>query len=334
MRSYDIAIAGATGAVGKMVLSILEERKFPVKNLSLLASKKSAGESIIFNNKSYPIKMLSSFDFHKAQICFFCTGNEISAQYVPKAAKAGAIVIDKSAYFRYDDKVALIVPEVNATNLLEQINKSTIIANPNCSTIPVVIALKPLYDAVGIKRIEVATYQSVSGSGVQGVEELATQTSALLNLKPIKSKVYPAQIAFNVIPFIDELLENDYTREEMKITWEIQKILNDYKIKINATAVRVPVFYGHSAAVHIETKKKITKDNAIALLKKMPGIKVKLGDRGFTTPIGAAGKDSVYVGRIRESLHIKNGLNFWVTTDNLRKGAALNAIQIAEILIK
>ena len=331
--SFNIAIAGATGIVGATLLSILEERKFPVKNLYLLASHRSTSETREFKGKNYLVEDIATFDFSQTQICFFCTGNDISAEYAPKAAALGNVVIDKSSHFRYDSDVPLIVPEVNE-KALAGFRKKNIIANPNCNTIPVVVALKPIYDAVGISRINIATYQSVSGSGKQAISELAEQTAQLLNGKSAKHKVYPQQIAFNVLPHIDDFQENGYTKEEMKIVWETQKIMGDDTIAINPTAVRVPVFYGHSAAVHIETKKKITAKKAIQLMQKMPGIKVDTGKYPYSTPTkDAAGNDFIYVGRIREDLSFEKGLDMWVVADNLRKGAALNAIQIAECLI-
>ena len=332
--SYNIAIVGATGIVGTTTLSILEERKFPVKKLFLLASKRSAGEIRTFNGNSCVVEDLEHFDFSQTQICFFCIGNDMAAIYAPKAAALGNVVIDKSSYFRYDPEVPLIVPEANEAAIAGYTQKN-IIASPNCSTIPIVVALKPIYDAVGITRMNVATYQSVSGSGKEAVSELAEQTALLLNGKPVKPKVYPQQIAFNVLPHIDEFMDNGYTREEMKIVWETQKIFDDEKIAINPTAVRVPVFYGHSAAVHIETKKKITAKEAEKLLEKAPGIKLLQGKFPYATPVrDAADKDEVYVGRIREDISHKNGLDLWIVCDNLRKGAALNAVQIAELLIK
>ena len=331
--SYNVAVIGATGMVGSMVLSILEERQFPIKKIFLLASHRSVGETCEFNGESYMVESLVNFDFSQTQICFFCTANDISAEYAPKAAAAGNIVIDKSSHFRYDPDVPLIVPEVNE-KALSGFRKKNIIANPNCNTIPIVMAIKPIYDAVGITRINVATYQSVSGSGKDAVTELAEQTGELLNGRPAKAKVYPQQIAFNVLPHIDEFQPNGYTKEEMKIIWETQKIFGDDTIAINPTAVRVPVFFGHSAAVHIETKQKITVKHAIELLDKMPGVKVILGKHPYPTPVhDAAGQDDVFVGRIREDLSHPNGLNMWVVTDNLRKGAALNAVQVVEKLI-
>lgn len=331
--TYNVAIIGATGIVGTTVLSILEERKFPVGKLYLLASKRSVGDALEFKNKSHYVEDLADFDFNQTQICFFCTSNEISAEYAPKAAACGNVVIDKSSNFRYDADIPLIVPEVNEA-ALANFKKKNIIANPNCNTIPVVVALKPIYDAVGMTRMNIATYQSVSGSGKDAVTELAEQTALLLNGKPIKPKIYSQQIAFNVLPHCDELQENGYTREEMKIVWETQKILDDKKIAINPTAVRVPVFFGHSAAVHIETKDKISAKQAMDLLANAPGVKLMTGKHQYPSPVrDAAGKDEVFVGRVREDLSHKKGLSLWVVTDNLRKGAALNAVQIAETLI-
>ncbi|MEO8401338.1 MAG: aspartate-semialdehyde dehydrogenase [Gammaproteobacteria bacterium] len=332
--SYNIAIIGATGIVGSTTLSILEERKFPVNKIFLLASKRSAGDTVDFKGKPYFVEDLAEFDFSQTQICFFCAGNDVSEEYAPKAAALGNVVIDKSSHFRYDDDVPLVVPEVNEA-ALKKFSKKNIIASPNCNTIPVVVALKPIYDAVGIARINIATYQSVSGTGKDAVTELAEQTAQLLNGLPVKPKIYSQQIAFNVLPHCDEMQENGYTREEMKIVWETHKILNDKKIAINATAVRVPVFFGHSAAVHIETKEKITMQQALDLLANAPGIKLATGKHQYPSPVhDAAGKDEVFVGRVREDISHKKGLNLWVVADNLRKGAALNAVQIAEKLIE
>lgn len=333
---YNIAIIGATGIVGSTLLSILEERKFPVGKLYLVASHRSAGEICDFAGKPIMVQDLEHFDFSKTQLSFFCAGNAVSAEYAPKAAALGNIVIDKSSCFRYDADVPLIVPEVNPDHLVAY-KKKNIIASPNCSTTPVAVALKPIHDAVGIARISVATYQSVSGSGKKGVSELAEQTSHLLNGKSVKPTLYSRQIAFNIIPVCDELQENGYTKEEMKIVWEIHKMFNDDSIAITPTAVRVPVFYGHSAAVHVETKEKIQLNKVIALLSKSPGIKLMsgTGKHPYPTPVNeATGHDDVYVGRLREDLFIPNGINLWVVTDNLRKGAALNAVQIAESLIE
>lgn len=331
--SYNVAIIGATGMVGSTILSILEERDFPVNQLYLLASKRSVGEMCDFKDKPYMVENLANFDFTKTQICFFCADNKVSAEYAPKAAAAGNIVLDKSSHFRYDADIPLIVPEVNE-KALSGFRKKNIIANPNCSTIPIVMAIKPIYDEVGITRLNIATYQSVSGSGKDAVTELANQTIELLNGRPAEHRVYPQQIAFNVLPHIDAFQENGYTKEEMKVIWETQKILNDDKIAINPTAVRVPVFFGHSAAVHIETKKKITAKRAVELISAMPGIRVIEGEFPYPTPAhDAAGQDEVFVGRIREDLSHPNGINLWVVADNLRKGAALNAVQVVEKLI-
>lgn len=333
-KKVNVAIIGATGMVGAAALSILEERKFPIDKLYLLASKRSTGEVREFNGKEYRLLDLENFDFSQTQICFFCASNAIAAEYVPKAAGMGNIIIDKSSYFRYHDEVPLIVPEVN-DDALSEFRKKNIIASPNCSTIPIVMAIKPIYDAVGILRMNVATYQSVSGTGKDAVTELVEQTAQLLNGKPITTKIYPQQIAFNVLPHIDDFQENGYTKEEMKIVWETHKIFKDDSIAINPTAVRVPVFYGHSAAVHIETKDKISAEQAVSLLSNAPGMKVVTGKYPYPTPVhDAAGNDLVYVGRIREDISCKKGLNLWIVSDNIRKGAALNAIQIAERLLQ
>ena len=331
-KPFNIAIVGATGIVGSTLLSILDERQFPVKDIYFVASHRSAGDTLPFAGKSYYIEDIAEFDFTKTQLCFFCVGNEAAAEYVPIATKAGNIVIDKSSHYRYDADVPLIVPEVNPEAMSLKLSRN-IIANPNCNTIPIVVALKPIYDAVGIDRINVATYQSVSGSGKDAVVELAEQTAQLLNGHNVKSKVYPQQIAFNVLPHCDEFQDNGYTKEEMKIIWETQKILNDATIAINPTTVRVPVFYGHSAALHIETKEKLPLEKALKLLKDAPGIKLTNGKTPYATPVkDCAGTDAVFVGRVREDLSHPKGLNLWVVADNLRKGAALNAVQIAETL--
>lgn len=331
--TFNVVIVGATGIVGSTTLAILEERKFPINKLFLVASHRSAGEIVEFKGKPHIVEDIQNFDFTQTQIAFFSAGGDVSAEYAPKAAAAGNVVIDKSSHFRYDKDVPLVVPEVNEKSIAD-FRKKNIIANPNCNTIPIVVALKPIYDAVGIHRINVATYQSVSGSGKSGVTELATQTTELLNGRPIQSKVYPQQIAFNVLPHIDVFQDNGYTKEEMKIVWETHKILGDDSIAVNPTAVRVPVFYGHSAAVNIEMKDKLTAKQAQALLNKAPGVKLITGQYPYPTAVrDAAGEDAVFVGRVREDLFIPNGLNLWVVADNLRKGAALNAVQVAERLI-
>ncbi len=332
--TYSIAIVGATGLVGTTLLSLLEERGFPVKNLYLVASQQSVGKEIQFRGKAHPIHDLATFDFHQSNFAFFCVGNHLTAEFAPKAVSSGNIVIDKSFFYRNHADVPLIIPEVNL-NALADYRKMNIIANPNCNTIPIAVGVKPIYDAVGITRINVATYQSVSGTGKDGVTELIEQTKQLLENQTIHPKVYSQQIAFNVLPHIDDFQDNGYTREEMKIVWEMQKIFNDKTLAINPTAVRVPVFCGHAASVHIETKDKITVAQALKLLAQAPGIKLITGDFPYATPVhDAAGKDYVYVGRVREDISYERGLNLWVVADNLRKGAALNAIQIAEHLIK
>lgn len=335
-KKYSIAVVGATGAVGETMLSILDERQFPVDTIYPLASIRSAGSKIKFGNKMVTVGDLAEFDFSKVQIGLFSAGGSISAEFAPKAAAAGCVVIDNTAHFRYDDDIPLVVPEVNPEKIADYKNRG-IIANPNCSTIQMMVALKPIYDAVGIERINVATYQAVSGTGKEAIDELAGQTLALLNGKSIEAKVYPKQIAFNVLPHIDVFQDNGYTKEEMKMVWETNKIFGDDTIKVNPTAVRVPVFYGHSEAIHIETKEKISADAARKLLKKADGVTVLDAhkDGGYPTAVTeSTGQDAVFVGRIREDISHPRGLNLWVVADNVRKGAALNSVQIAEYLAK
>jgi aspartate-semialdehyde dehydrogenase len=334
-KQYRVAIVGATGLVGETMLQVLEERNFPVSELHLLASNRSLGKRLEFKGRSHPVKELAHFDFSNADIGLFSPGAEVSREYAPQAAAAGCIVIDNTSEFRYYDDVPLVVPEVNPHTIPQYKNRG-IIANPNCSTIQLVVALKPIHDAVGIERINVATYQSVSGAGREAVEELSQQSIQLLAGKgPVEAHVLPKQIAFNCLPHIDRFEDNGYTREEMKIIWETRKILEDPSIRINATAVRVPVFYGHSEAVSIETRTKITPEEARALLEKAAGVQV-LDERrpgGYpTAATEAANRDTVYVGRIRQDASTDRGLNLWVVADNVRKGAATNSIQIAEIL--
>jgi aspartate-semialdehyde dehydrogenase len=334
-KEYDVAVVGATGAVGEAMISVLEERNFPVRNLYPLASSRSAGKTIQFRGKSIRVTDLAEFDFSQAQIGLFSAGGSISAEYAPKAAAAGCVVIDNTSHFRRDDDIPLIVPEVNI-DALAGYTARNIIANPNCSTIQMLVALKPIYDAVGIARINVATYQAVSGTGKEAIEELAAQTARLLNGQEITAEVYPKQIAFNVLPHIDAFQDNGYTREEMKMVWETQKIFGDPGILVNPTCVRVPVFFGHSEAVHIETVDKITAEEARALLQNAPGVTVvdERVDGGYPTAVTeSAGKDAVFVGRIREDVSHPRGLNLWIVSDNVRKGAALNSVQIAESLI-
>lgn len=335
-KKYDVAVVGATGAVGETMLAILAERNFPVGEVYAVASSRSAGSRIEFKGSYLTVQDLEGFDFSRVQIGLFSPGASVSKIYAPKAAAAGCVVIDNTSEFRYEPDIPLVVPEVNRHAIARYKNRG-IIANPNCSTIQMLVALKPIHDAVGIERINVCTYQSVSGTGKEAIEELATQTAALLNGKPIDASVYPKQIAFNVLPHIDVFMENGYTKEEMKMVWETRKIMGDESIQVNPTAARVPVFYGHSEAVHIETHKKITAAEARALLSKSAGI-VVLDDRkpgGYATAVTeAVGKDPVYVSRIREDISHPKGLALWVVADNVRKGAALNSVQIAEELIK
>jgi len=335
MKKYNVAIVGATGAVGEALISILEERDFPVNELFPLASERSAGSKITFRGKSITVLNLADFDFSRAEIGLFSAGGSISEIYAPKAGAAGCIVIDNTSHFRYDNDIPLVVPEVNPEAIAQYKNRN-IIANPNCSTIQMLVALKPIHDKVGITRINVATYQAVSGTGKEAIEELAAQTAALLNGRDVETKVYPKQIAFNVLPQIDVFLDNGYTKEEMKMSWETKKIM-DQSIEVNATCVRVPVFYGHSEAVHFETRTPISVEDIRKLLSKAPGV-VLIDERvagGYPTPVtDSAGKDAVAVGRIRKDISHPNGIDMWIVGDNVRKGAATNSIQIAELLIK
>jgi len=331
----NIAVLGATGVVGSTMISILEERKFPVDTLYPLASHRSAGETVLFKKKALIVEDVEEFDFSKVKIALFSAGGETSAKYVPKAVDAGCIVIDNTSRFRLEEDVPLVIPEVNAERIADY-SLRNIIANPNCSTLQMLVALKPIYDAVGITRINVATYQAVSGTGKAAVSELIEQVGELLNGRSVTGEIYPKQIAFNVLPYIGGFQDNGYTQEEMKMHLETQKILNDPSIQVNATAVRVPVLYGHSEVLHIETNRKITAEAARALLYQAPGIIVmdEHNPDGYPTPIPeASGTDAVYVGRIREDFSHPLGLNLWVVSDNVRKGAALNAVQIAEILV-
>ncbi|HET7922192.1 MAG TPA: aspartate-semialdehyde dehydrogenase [Gammaproteobacteria bacterium] len=339
MKQVDVAVLGATGAVGTAMLEILAEREFPVGQLHALASARSAGKRVVFGKRELVVEDVAGFDFSKTAIGLFSAGARVSAEYAPKAAAAGCLVVDNTSQFRYQDDIPLVVAEVNP-QALAQCRKHGIVANPNCSTMQMLVALKPIHDAVGIERINVATYQAVSGAGQQAVEELARQTALLLNGKPLETKPgskFAKQIAFNVLPHIDEFQDNGYTREEMKLVWETRKILDDDSIRVNATAVRVPVFYGHSEAVHLETRRKITAAEARELLSRAPGVTL-LDERragGYPTPVTeAAGRDPVFVGRIREDISHPLGLDLWVVSDNIRKGAALNSIQVAELLVK
>jgi len=329
-------MVGATGAVGEALLAILAERDFPISELVPLASERSAGERITFGGKSIVVKNLADYDFDGVDIAFFSAGGSVSRVHAPRAAEAGAVVIDNTSEFRYQDDIPLVVSEVNP-HAIAQYTTRGIIANPNCSTMQMLVALAPIHRSVGIERINVATYQSVSGAGRSGMEELGRQTAALLAFQDVETNKFPKQIAFNVIPHIDDFQENGYTKEEMKMVWETRKILEDDSIQVNPTAVRVPVFYGHAEAVHIETRDKITAEQARALLEHADGVVVRDERKpgGYPTPVGdAAGQDPVFVGRIREDISHDNGLNMWIVADNIRKGAALNAVQIAELLIE
>ena len=335
MRKLNIAIVGATGVVGEALLTVLEERKFPVAELFPLASARSVGKTVYFGKQVLDVEDVAHFDFRDADIAFFSAGSEVSKQYAPEAAAAGCVVIDNTSYFRYEADIPLVVPEVNPLRIADY-TKRGIIANPNCSTIQMLVVLKPIDDAVGINRVNVATYQSVSGTGKEAIDELIGQVGELLNGRSIKKpKAYQEQIAFNALPHIDDFEDNGYTREEMKMVWETKKILENDEITVNPTAVRVPVIYGHSEAIHLELKAPLKAEDARALLKKAPGVQVvdSTSKPAYPTVIShAVGEDDVFVGRIREDISHPSGLNLWVVADNVRKGAASNAVQIAEIL--
>ena len=332
--TYRVAVVGATGAVGQQMVACLEERNFPVSRLVPLASERSLGKKVTFLGKEIPVEVLNQDSFDGVEIALFSAGGGISKEYGPIAARAGAVVVDNSSAWRMDPEVPLVVPEVNPQDI-GLYTKTGIIANPNCSTIQMVVALKPLHDAARIKRVVVSTYQAVSGTGQKAVDELAEQVRALLSCQPTKNQVYPHRIAFNCLPHIDVFLDNGYTKEEMKMVNETVKIMGDDQIRVTATTVRVPVFYGHSEAVNIETERKLTVAEAREILAKAPGVKVvdNPEKNEYPMPLDAAGQDLTLVGRIREDFSIANGLNFWVVADNLRKGAATNAVQIAEFLI-
>ena len=330
-----VAIVGATGAVGEAMLAILHERAFPHAEIIALARERSAGDKVDFGNHKLVVRDLATFDPTGVDIALFSAGGSVSKEYAPKFAAAGAIVIDNSSAFRADPDVPLVVSEVNP-QALDSIPRG-IVANPNCSTMQLMVALAPIHREAGIERINIATYQSVSGTGRKALEELGRQTAALLNYQDPDPQVYPVQIAFNVIPHGGDFLDNGYTTEEMKLVTETRKILGDDSILVNATVVRVPVFYGHSEAVHIETRRKISVERARELLAAAPGVEL-VDDRvpgGYPTPVThASGKDPVYVGRVREDISHPRGLDLWVVSDNIRKGAALNAVQIAELVLK
>ena len=334
MKEYVVAVAGATGAVGNEMVATLEQRKFPIKKLKLLASARSAGKTISFRGEEVVVEEMKEDSFKGVDIGLFSPGGSVSQKFAPIAADSGCVVIDNTSAFRMDPDVPLIVPEVNA-HAIKDYKKRGIIANPNCSTIQMVVVLKPLHDAAKIKRVVVSTYQAVSGTGKKAIDELEKQVLAIYNNKKIENKVYPHQIAFNCLPHIDSFLDNGYTKEEMKMVNETKKILEDDSIAVTATTVRVPVFYGHSESVNIEFEKEMTPDEARKILKKAPGVKV-VDDPSknlYPLAINAAGKDDTFVGRIRKDESIVHGLNMWIVADNIRKGAALNAVQIAEVLI-
>ena len=335
-KKYNIAVVGATGAVGQMMIQILLERKFPIKNLDLLASKNSAGKRINISGNNYEVKSLDDFDFHQTDIALFSAGAEISKKYASYATKNNTVVIDNTSFFRYEENIPLIVPEVNGKEI-SCYKETGIIANPNCSTIQMLVAIKPIHDVCKIKRINVCTYQAVSGSGNLAIEELKNQIHAYTQNKNIESKIYPKQIAFNVIPQIDKFMDNGYTKEEMKMVWETKKILDD-AIEVNPTTVRVPVFYGHSEAVHLELEDKISANKVKEILMdKNSGVILVDEHKDGGYPCAAnecEDSNEVFVGRVREDISKQNGINMWVVSNNIRKGAAYNSIQIAELLIK
>ncbi len=335
-EKIDVAVVGATGLVGETMLEILKERRFPVGKVHALASERSLGKTVAYGARQLDVQDLAAFDFAQVRIALFSAGASVSADYAPKAAAAGAIVVDNTSKFRNDDDIPLVVPEVNPEAIAGYTSRG-IIANPNCSTIQMVVALKPIYDAAGIERINVATYQAVSGAGRSALEELVRQTTTLLNGRPLEIKGDAKQIAFNAVPHIDTFQENGYTREEMKMVWETRKILGDDNIQVNATAVRIPAFYGHSEAINIETRDKISAAEVRELLGSAPGVEVLDGRANGEYPTAvteSSGHDPVYVGRIRDDISHPRGISLWVVADNIRKGAALNSVQIAEILAK
>ncbi len=335
-KTFDVAVLGATGLVGETILEILATRKFPVGTLYPLASKRSVGKSVQFRGKTVKVIDAESFDFGKAAIGLFSAGAGVSEQMAPRAAAAGCVVVDNTSQFRCDDDIPLVVPEVNPEAIASYKSRG-IIANPNCSTIQMLLALKPIHDAAEITRLTIATYQAVSGAGRSGMEKLARQTTQILNMQPLELAKGEKQIAFNAVPHIDSFQDNGYTKEEMKMTWETRKILGVADLPVSATAVRIPAFFGHSEALHIETRDKLSAVAARKLLAAAPGIKVvdKHNLGGYPTAVTeAAGNDAVFVGRVREDQSHPRGLCLWVVSDNVRKGAALNSVQIAEILVK
>jgi aspartate-semialdehyde dehydrogenase len=334
-KQYRVAVAGATGAVGNEMIKVLAQQKFPLSSLKLLASSRSAGERLGFGDEELPVEELRENSFEDVDIALFSAGAGVSREFAPVAARSGCVVIDNSSAWRMDPEVPLIVPEVNPHAVAGYKNKG-IIANPNCSTIQMVVVLKPIYDAAGIERVVVSTYQAVSGTGKRAMEELKDQTTKLLSFQEPTSEVYPHRIAFNCFPHIGNFLENGYTEEEMKMVHETQKIMEDSSIRVSATTVRVPVFYGHSESVYIQTKRKLTAKEARVLLFQAPGVRVvdNPSEKIYPTPLEAAGIDDTLVGRIREDISSENGLALWIVADNIRKGAALNTVQIAQLLVK
>lgn len=332
MKAVNVAVVGATGAVGNEMVKVLDQRDFPVRNLKLLASARSAGSTLTFKKKDQIVELLDETSFKNVDIALFSAGAPISKTYAPIAAGSGCVVVDNSSAFRMDPEVPLVVPEVNLHAIARH---RGIIANPNCSTIQMVVVLKPIHDVARIRRIVVSTYQAVSGTGKKAMDELLNQTRAILNSEPTKCNVYPHQIAFNCLPHIDIFMDNGYTKEEMKMINETRKIMEDDSIKVTATAVRVPVFYGHSESVNIETERKILPQEVREILSEAPGIRVIDDPGSFKYPlaINAAGRDETFVGRIREDPSIENGIDMWIVSDNIRKGAALNAVQIAEAVL-
>jgi len=334
-KKYAVAVLGATGLVGETMMRVLEQRDFPVGRFVPLASARSAGKTVTFRGEQHTVEALEGFDFKGIDIGLFSAGASVSAEAAPRAAAAGAVVIDNTSQFRYDDDIPLVVPECNPDRIADYRNRG-IIANPNCSTIQLVVALKPIHDAVGIERINVATYQAVSGAGRSAMNALTDGTRAWLSAGEVPAPGPEKPIAFNVVPKIDRLMDTGYTKEEMKMFWETRKILEDPSIMVNATCVRVPVYFGHSEAVHVETRTKITVPEVQKLLNSAPGVTVIDGVSPGDYPTAAtdaAHRDAVYVGRIREDMTHPRGLNLWVVADNVRKGAALNSVQIAEILV-
>ncbi|MCF6291019.1 MAG: aspartate-semialdehyde dehydrogenase [Desulfobacterales bacterium] len=334
-RQFNVAVAGATGAVGGAMLEVLERRDFPVKELRLLASHRSVGKKLSFRGQEIAVQELTRDAFNDIDVALFSAGASRSLEFAPAAAAAGAVVVDNSSAYRMDPEIPLVVPEVNPHAIARYVGRG-IIANPNCSTIQMLVALKPIYDKVGIKRIVVSTYQAVSGTGAKAIDELKAQVQDYAAGRPLTSSVYPYQIAFNCLPHIDSFLDNGYTREEMKMVNETRKIFEDNTIGITATTVRVPVFYGHSESVNIETSEKITAAEVKELLASAPGVKLVDDPARLQYPLAVdcAGRFETLVGRIREDESIANGINLWVVSDNILKGAALNTVQIAEVLIK